>query len=94
MKRRPRPKPPAKPDPNTLSPVMAAAMAKIMAWGGTVERRPGGYWAKPGAAWTGSDFEGGSIATTTIVALVSRKKLAYSQYTTGRRGTFPIEAKA
>lgn len=78
-------------DPRLTRP-MEIAMADIARIGGTVERKPGGYWVRPGVAWSSSTGWGLSIPTTTVQALVRRGKLAYTEHQEGRRGKFPIRA--
>lgn len=79
--------------PKEMSHAMLEALVRIGKAGGSIERRAGGYWVFPGAVWAGNDFSPSSIATTTIRALVARNKLRYSEYTAGRKGSFPIKAE-
>lgn len=74
-----------------MSKTMIEALQDITKAGGTVERKPGGYWVLPGAKYSGSGW-GISWGTSTIEALVSRGKMAYTIHHEGRTGKFPIAA--
>lgn len=72
----------------TLSAVMTVCVQEMRAWGGLIERYPGGFWAKPGEA-THCEPEFG---TPTIEALVQRGFAVYSEHKEGARVTLPIKA--
>lgn len=75
-----------------LSNTMASALLEIEHAGGTVIRKPGGYWVLPTATWTGNGW-GQWWITGTIEGLVRRGKLAYVEHQEGKHGKFPIKAQ-
>ncbi len=72
----------------TLSKTMADTLKWIADNGGVVERQPGGYWVIPhlgrAGSWTG---------TPTMNALVRRRKMKWTEWQRGSKGTVPIKAE-
>lgn len=77
-----------------LSPVMADAMHQIVACGGRVIRREGGYWTAPGAPYlnSGQPYEWW-IGTNTIRALVDRQQLEETDWRESHDGKFCVEVR-
>jgi hypothetical protein len=71
-----------------LSKTMVDTLKWIAGNGGVVERQPGGFWVIPhlgrAGSWTG---------TPTMNALVRRRKVKWTDWQRGKKGTFPIKAE-
>lgn len=77
-----------------LSPVMRAVLAWIIENGGVIERMPGGFWVIPGTKWNGSSPAGSWTGTSTMNALVRRRKMKWTAWQKGSGGgQFPIRAE-
>lgn len=83
--------PPAKISKAPLSAAMVAALDEIQARGGRLVRYQGGYWSTPAA-----ECHGGRpawyIGTPTVNALVSRGRLAFTEWHDPAKSLFPIAA--
>ncbi len=73
-----------------ISATMAICLAMAHDHGGKLTRYVGGYWSWKGVArnQNGNPIE--YAGTSTVEALVSRKRLTYSDWKDGRNGRFPI----
>ena len=80
---------------DTLSETMKLAFNTAQEHGGKLERLPGGFWTYSGCERRPNDgIPNWHVGTTTVQALVDRRRMVYSQHKTSRDGggRFPVEA--
>lgn len=78
--------------PRPLTKPMAECLALTIEHGGKLIRHPGGHWSWPECPrYCG--FPTTDFGSTTVTALVTRGELEYSEWATGRNGSFPIAAQ-
>lgn len=71
-----------------LSLTMQDALDYAIEHGGKLKRFPGGFWCRGDLeAWSRPWF-----GTTTVDALVTRGRMAYTDWVEGKHGRFPVEA--
>lgn len=73
-----------------ISATMAAALAMAHEHGGTLTRYQGGFWSWSGAPRDHNGIPVEWFNTSTIEALVKRRRLQYSEYKQGHRHRFPV----
>ncbi len=73
---------------SALSPSMAGALTHALNHGAKLIRFPGGFWAAENWKLHSGVYWG----TSTVEALVTRGRMAYTKWQDGKHGKFPVEA--
>lgn len=83
----------ADPRMKSITATMAVCLAETIEHGGKLVRHQGGYWSWPGGPRRAHDgVPEEYFGTTTVEALVARKRMEWAEWKEGRGGRFPIVA--